>query len=313
MGHYCMRGRRIWNQTIRSILKSMALAFGESELVITPEHRVYHINLRDEDIADDVIVVGDPDRVTQISKYFSSVDFKTRHREFITHTGMYNNKRLTVLSTGIGVGNIDIVMTELDAAVNIDLETRQARLRHRTLNIVRLGTCGALQADIPVDGLVASSHAIGMDGLLNFYGDFRSVNEDELSHAFIDQIGWPENMAYPYAMAATGDLLQRFDGVAIPGITATAMGFYGPQGRRIRLTPAIADLNERLTAFSYNGERIVNFEMETSALYGMGALLGHNHLTVCTVVANRPARQFTADVRKSTDHLIQTALDRLTA
>lgn len=294
-------------------IMSMNTTFGDSELIITPDQRTYHINLRGEDIADDVIVVGDPDRVGQVSKYFDKIDFKTQHREFITHTGTYNSKRITVLSTGIGIGNIDIVVTELDAAVNIDLQKRQLLPTRRTLNIVRLGTCGALQEDTPVDSLVVSTHGIGMDGLLNFYDNFHTVNVVALSKAFIKQLDWPSNMPYPYVVKASANLLKKFEGKATPGITATALGFYGPQGRGIRMAPAIADLNEKLTAFSFEGQRIINFEMETSALYGMAAMLGHNHLTVCTIIANRLAKTFTSDLAKSTDNLIKTALECLTA
>jgi uridine phosphorylase len=287
--------------------------FQDTELIVTPEHRLYHINVTGDDIADDVILVGDPDRVAKISARFDTVDFKTQHREIVTHTGMLNGKRLTVMSTGMGIGCIDIVLTELDAAANIDLVNRELLPNHRTLNIVRLGTCGALQADIPVDGLVASSHAIGMDGLLNFYDNFHSVNEDDLSQSFIEHMQWPDNMPYPYAVQGSEALLQKFADSATVGITATASGFYGPQGRNLRIQPAIADINERLTAFDYNGQRILNFEMETSAMYGMAAMLGHNHLTVCTIIANRLTKQFTSDLDKSTGHLIDTALERLTA
>ncbi len=282
-----------------------------SELILTTDGRLYHINLRPEDIADDVIVVGDPGRVAQVSKYFDKIDFRTQHREFITHTGWYHGKHLTVLSTGIGIGNIDIITTELDAAVNIDLQTRRPLPAHRTLNIIRLGTCGALQADMPVNSLVVSKHAIGMDGLLPFYADFRSVTDELLTEAFIRQTDWPDTLPYPYAVTASPELLERFAGIATPGITATAPGFYGPQGRQLRLTAAIPDLNERLTAFSFKDERIVNFEMETSALYGLTALLGHNHLTVCVVIANRLAKAFSTDLEASVDHLVRTALDKL--
>lgn len=287
------------------------MSFKASELIITPEHRVYHINLRGEDIADNVLVVGDPDRVAQISKHFDKIDFKTQHREFITHTGTYKGTRFTVLSTGIGIGNIDIVVTELDAAVNVDLEKRKLLPNRRTLNIVRLGTCGALQEDIAIDSLVASTYGIGMDGLLNFYDGFHSVNEDALSEAFVQQVGWHKNMPYPYAVKASGDLLKKFEGAATFGITATAMGFYGPQGRAIRLSPAISDINEKLTAFEFEGNRIANFEMETSALYGMAAMLGHNHLTICNVIANRLAKKFSTNMPKAVDNMILTALDRL--
>lgn len=282
-----------------------------SELVLTAEGRLYHINLRGGDIADNVIVVGDPGRVAEVSKYFDKIDFKTQHREFITHTGTYNGTPFTVLSTGIGVGNIDIVTTELDAAVNIDLQKREPLPDHRALNIVRLGTCGALQEDIPVDSLVASTHAIGMDGLLNFYDGLDQVNDNALSEAFIKQTGWPSTLAYPYAIGASAELLTRFGGTTVKGITATAMGFYGPQGRAIRLEPAIKDLNEKLTAFNFEGQRIANFEMETSALYGMSALLGHNRLTICNVIANRIRREFSKDLKKGVDNLIKTALDGL--
>lgn len=285
--------------------------FKASELIVTPGGRLYHINLRGEDIADTVLLVGDPDRVAKISKHFSKIDFKTQHREFITHTGWYNNKRFTAMSTGIGIGNIDIVMAELDAAVNIDLQKRELLAHHRTLNVVRLGTCGSLQADIPVDALVASTHGIGTDGLLPFYDNFAEVCDNELSEAFIKQTGWHSTMPYPYAVTATPELLQRFAGKAVQGITVTALGFYGPQGRALRLSPAIADINEKLATFSHKGHRVANFEMETSALYGMAAMLGHNHLTVCTVVANRPAKQFSPDVDKSVENLITTALECL--
>lgn len=284
-----------------------------SELIVTPEGRMYHINLRGEDIANDVIVVGDPGRVAEISKHFSKIDFKTQHREFITHTGWYGKKRITVLSTGIGVGNIDIVVTELDAAVNIDLTQRKLLPRHRTLNIIRLGTCGSLQADIPVDALVTSTYGIGIDGLLNFYDGFHSVNDNALSNEFIKQTNWPASLPYAYAIAATPELLQRFAGKTIQGITVTAPGFYGPQGRSIRLAPAITNIHEKLTAFRHKDMRIANFEMETSALYGMAALLEHNHLTVCTVIANRLAKQFSGDPQKSIANLIQTSLDILSA
>lgn len=291
----------------------MAAAFSDSELMITPDKRMYHINLRGEDIADTVLLVGDPDRVHQISKHFTKIDCKTRHREFVTHTGFYNGKRLTVLSTGIGVDNIDIVLTELDAAVNIDLDKRELLPQRRTLTIVRLGTCGGLQADLPVGTLVASAYGIGMDGLLNFYDNLHTVNEDDVSRAFIEHMNWPDTLPYPYAIKATDSLLRLFADVAVCGITGTAVGFYGPQGRKLRLAPALADMNERLTAFRYHNQRFLNLEMETSALYGMASLLGHDHLTVCVVIANRLAKQFSPDLHKSIEHLIVTALDRLTA
>jgi uridine phosphorylase len=286
--------------------------FAETELILTNENRVYHINLLAEDIADNVLVVGDQNRVAQISSFFSSIDFKTEHREFVTHTGLYNGKRITVLSTGIGTDNIDIVMNELDAAVNINPKTRTLNSTHRKLNIIRLGTSGALQADIPVNGLVVSSHGIGLDGLLNFYDGWQSVCENNISDAFIKQTGWLPNMPYPYCVAASDDLLNKFKHGNFVGITATAPGFYGPQGRQIKLKSALPTLNDNLTNFNFKDLKITNFEMETSALYGLGKLLNHNCLTVCVIIANRVRKEFTSDYKKSVEILIENCLNKLT-
>lgn len=286
--------------------------FAETELILTNENRVYHINLLAEDIADNVLVVGDQNRVAQISSFFSSIDFKTEHREFVTHTGLYNGKRITVLSTGIGTDNIDIVMNELDAAVNINPKTRTLNSTHRKLNIIRLGTSGALQAEIPVNGLVVSSHGIGLDGLLNFYDGWQSVCENNISDAFIKQTGWLPNMPYPYCVAASDDLLNKFKDGNFVGITATAPGFYGPQGRQIKLKSALPTLNDNLTNFNFKDLKITNFEMETSALYGLGKLLNHNCLTVCVIIANRVRKEFTSDYKKSVEILIENCLNKLT-
>ncbi len=287
--------------------------FPETELILTKENRVYHINLKTDDIADDVIVVGDQHRVAQISKRFSSIDFKTEHREFVTHTGMYNGKRITVLSTGIGTDNIDIVLNEIDAAVNINLETRELNPTHRSLNIIRLGTSGALQADIPVNSIVVSSHGLGLDGLLNFYNNWQTVCEEPISQAFIEHTHWLPNLPYPYCVKGSEDLLKKFSQGTFRGITATAPGFYGPQGREIRLKAAMSSLNEMLTEFKFKEHRITNFEMETSALYGLGRLLGHRCLTACVIIANRVKKEFTADYTKSVEILIDESLQRLTA
>jgi uridine phosphorylase len=285
--------------------------FPETELILTPDNRVYHINLKAEDIADDVIVVGDQNRVEEISAYFTKIDFKTAHREFVTHTGWFNGKRITVLSTGIGTDNIDIVLNELDAAVNINPETRTLNEAHRRLNIIRLGTSGALQEDIPVDGLVMSSHGLGLDGLLNFYQDWKGINENEISEAFVKHTGWTSNLPYPYCVSASELLMNRFDKDVFKGITATAPGFYGPQGRQIRLKAASPNLNELLSSFRYNDLRISNFEMETSALYGLGKLLGHECLTICVIIANRVRKEFTSNYKKSTQILIENALNQI--
>jgi uridine phosphorylase len=285
--------------------------FPETELILTPEGRVYHINLLGEDIADDVIVVGDQNRVSQISSYFSKTDFKTEHREFITHTGWYNGKRVTVLSTGIGTDNIDIVLNELDAAVNIDPKTRTLNSKLRSLNIIRLGTSGSLQPDIPVNSLVASTHGLGIDGLLNYYSNFTNINEDAISKAFMKFTNWAPNLPFPYCVKASDKLLAKFGESFYKGITATAPGFYGPQGRQIRLKAAKPDLNELLTDFNFDSKKIINFEMETSALYGLGKLLGHECLTICVIIANRVRKEFTSDYKKSVDLLIEKCLNKI--
>ena len=287
--------------------------FPDTELIITDKKRVYHIDLDNDMIADDVIVVGDQGRVGQISKFFSKIECTAEHREFVTHTGIFNNKRITVLSTGIGPDNIDIVLNELDAAVNIDLTRRELKPERRSLNIIRLGTSGALQEYIPVNGLVVSEYAVGLDGLLNFYEGFRTVNEDAISDAFIKHTGWHSNLPYPYSVKCDAKLFAKFIEGNHGGITATAPGFYGPQGRRLRLNPAMPDLNELLTSFDLNGKKITNFEMETSALYGLGKMLGHNCLTICVIIANRVTRQFTSDYKKSVEHLIEGTLQRLSS
>ena len=288
------------------------MQFPETELILTPQNRVYHINLTAQDIADDVIIVGDQNRVPQISKHFSSIEFKTNHREFVTHTGTYKGKRITVVSTGIGTDNIDIVMNELDAAVNINPNTRTLNEIHRTLNIIRLGTSGSLQADVPVNSLVVSSHGLGLDGLLNFYQGWQTINQNDISQAFINHTNWLSNLPFPYCVAASQNLLNKFKDGNFIGITATAPGFYGPQGREIKLKAAIPNLNQLLATFNLNNLRITNFEMETSALYGLGKLLGHNCLTICVIIANRVLKEFTTDYNKSVEIVIENCLQKLT-
>lgn len=289
------------------------MKFAETELILTDDKRVYHINLKAEDVADDVIVVGDQGRVAQISSFFSKIDFKTEHREFVTHTGWFNGKRITVLSTGIGTDNIDIVMNELDAAVNINLETRELNPKLKSLNIIRFGTSGALQQEIPVNGVVISSHGLGLDGLLNFYEGWEKINETPISEAFIKHTNWQSNLPYPYCVKASDSLLEKFKTGNHVGITATAPGFYGPQGREIRLKASTKNLNDLLTSFNHEGLKITNFEMETSALYGLGEMLGHNCLTACVIIANRVRKEFTKDYKKSVELLIENSLERLTA
>lgn len=287
----------------------------ESELILTAHQRLYHINLRDEEIADTVILVGDQNRVAAISKYFSKIEHQSEHREFIAHTGYFNQKRITVLSTGIGTDNIDIVLTELDAAVNIDPQTRYIKDKKRQLRIIRLGTSGALQPHIHVNDIVVSSHGLGLDGLLNFYQIDDDIYEHPISKAFIQHTQWLTTLPYPYCVKASDELVNVFKNIPDVhfGITATAPGFYGPQGRRLRLNPIMPNLNELLTTFEYQGYRITNFEMETSALYGLGKALGHHCITACVIIANRIIRQFTKNYTESVDKLITLALEKLTS
>ena len=284
----------------------------ETELILNPNGSVFHLHLLPENVAENIIIVGDPGRVETVSKYFDTVEFKVQNREFVSHSGTYNGKRIMVLSSGIGTDNIDILINELDAAVNIDLKTRTIKKEHTSLNIVRIGTSGALQADIPVDNYVVSSYGLGFDGLLNYYLDMPRVNDNELSEAFIKQTNWNKNLPYPYSIKGSEMLINKIGFDLIKGVTATAPGFYGPQGRKLRLTPWVEDFNQQLTDFRFNDLRITNFEMETSALYGLGALLGHQTCTVCTIIANRVAKQYSKNYHLAVENLIQLVIKRLT-
>ena len=290
----------------------MPTTIKETELILNPNGSVYHLQLLPENIADNVIIVGDQDRVKEISKHFDSIEFTAKNREFITHTGTFNKQRVTVISSGIGTDNIDILINELDAAVNIDLKTRTVKQEKRILNIVRIGTSGALQQDIDVDTFVISKYAVGFDGLLNYYLDGTSINENELSEAFIKQTNWNTKLPYPYAIKGSDELINKIGFDLKQGITATAPGFYAPQGRKLRLTPWVEDFNQQLTDFDFNTNKITNFEMETSALYGLSKLLGHNACTVCTIVANRVAKKFSANYHLAMERLILLILERLT-
>ncbi|MGE0636213.1 MAG: nucleoside phosphorylase [Bacteroidia bacterium] len=283
----------------------------ETELILNPDGSVYHLHLRAEHIGETVIVVGDQDRVAAVSNRFDRVEFKMQNREFITHTGFIGSKKITALSTGIGIDNIDIVLNELDAAVNIDLNARVAKKEHTALNIIRIGTSGALQAEIPVDGFLLSTHGLGFDGLLNFYDIAKTEESEALVDAFIQHTGWNKNLARPYLVAGSPTLMSKLESGMHKGITATAPGFYAPQGRELRLNAAMKNMNEQLTSFNYKGQRITNFEMETSALFGLGAALGHNCATVCAIIGNRVTMQFSKDYRKAIDKLIDTVLERI--
>ncbi len=284
---------------------------GKSELILNTDGSIYHLNLHPEDIADTVIVVGDAGRVNNISKRFDRIELKKENREFVTHTGTLGGKRLTVLSTGIGIDNIDIVLNELDAIVNIDLKTRMLKYDRKSLNIIRLGTSGALQEDVPVDSFVASTHGVGIDGLLYFYEASRNYIEAEMTGEFIRHTGWSLDLPSPYIVAASDELLAKLGDGYIHGMTATAPGFYGPQGRVLRLQLAKEDLLDRLQSFEFEGKRITNFEMETSALFGLSKMLGHKAVTVCAIVANRLRQEFSNDYHKNIEKLISKLLDVL--
>lgn len=276
----------------------------ESELIINPRGAVYHLDLRPEEIAGTVVTVGDPDRVKEVSKHFDSIEIKRQHREFISHTGYVGKKRLTVLSSGIGPDNIDIVINELDALANIDFETRQIKSQLTPLNIIRIGTSGSLQADIPVDHFVASTHGLGIDNLLNFYRHEQNDEEQQLLQSFVTHTQMHGQMSYPYISSAAGSLLKHFVNNFHQGITVTCPGFYGPQGRVLRLGVRNPGLVNRLTDFRFGQHRVTNFEMETSAIYGLGKLLGHNCLAINAIVANRVKQEFSKDGKAAVEKLI---------
>ncbi len=283
----------------------------ESELILNPDGSVYHLHLKPENLAQTIIVVGDPGRVKEISKHFDHIDFMTQNRELFTHTGSIGNKRLTVLSTGMGTDNLDIVINELDAVVNIDLEKRESKKEQTSLNIIRLGTSGALQGNIAPGDFVVSTHGMGLDGLLYFYKDGKRVMDADLAEAFTTHTGWNENLPAIYAVHCS-EKLKRIVGAGLTeGITLTAPGFYGPQGRELRLPLAFPELNSLIETFEYDGKRIANFEMETSALYGLGSMLGHQTLTICTIVANRVARTFATDYHSDVERLVRLVLERV--
>ncbi|WP_304288606.1 nucleoside phosphorylase [Capnocytophaga leadbetteri] len=284
----------------------------ESELILNPDGSIYHLNLRPEQVADTIILVGDPNRVPRVSAYFDTIEFSTQKREFCTHTGTYKGKRLTALSTGIGPDNIDIVINELDALFNIDLHTRKPKEQLTSLNIVRFGTSGSLQADIPVDSFVLSSHGLGMDNMLHAYKDAPNVREIAIEEAFMAHTQWNTDKGRPYIVGCGETLKQRLlTDKVFEGITGTAPGFYGPQGRMLRLPVQDPTLNDKLHSFNYKGYRMTNLEMETSAIYGLSKLLGHQAVSLNAIIANRAAGTFTKDTKKVVENLIVYGLEQL--
>lgn len=283
-----------------------------SELVLNDDKSIYHLKLHPHQIAKDIIVVGDPGRVKTISANFDSIEHQVENREIVTHTGTLNGKKISVMSTGMGTDNIDIVLNELDALVNIDLQTRTIKEEKTSLNIIRIGTCGALQKEIPVDSIVISEYGLGLDGLMNYYDVPSGDLEKELLEEFYNQTEYKKSLAQPYFVAASKQLFDRMKEGCQSGITATASGFYGPQGRVLRIPLMEKNLNAKLNGFKHQGLRIVNFEMETSALYGLSKALGHNACTLCVVVANRFTNQFSEDYKPAMNNLIALVLSRLT-
>ena len=282
-----------------------------SELILNPDGSVYHLNLHPQDIAQTIIFVGDQDRVEKITKHFDSIEFTKQKREFKTQTGYYKGTRMTVISTGIGPDNIDIVMNELDALVNIDLQTRKPKTELTKLNIVRIGTSGSLQADIPVDSMVMSQYGLGLDNMLRSYL-IDTISERELEEAFITQTNWDLRKGRPYVVAGSKILEKKFESNTIfKGFTGTAGGFYGPQGRVLRLGIQDPELNSKMDSFTYNGTRMTNLEMETGAIYGLGKLLGHECLSLNAIIANRATGTFSEDPYKTVEQLIEYALNKL--
>lgn len=292
----------------------MATYFPPSELIINPDGSIFHLHVRPEQLADRVILVGDPGRVPLVASHFETRECDIQSREFHTITGTRKGKRITVVSTGIGCDNIDIVLNELDALANIDFGTRRENPALRSLQLVRIGTCGGLQPDTPLGSFVCSEISIGFDGLLNFYGGRDAVCDLGLEQAFLTHMEWSGStgISHPYAIHADRELVERIAGEdMIRGITISAPGFFGPQGRELRIPLADPQQNAKIESFSYDGRRITNFEMESSAVAGLSRLLGHHATTVCMVIANRRAKEANANYKNSIDTLIETVLERL--
>ena len=289
------------------------MRIAESEFILNERGAVYHLNLLPEEIASTIITVGDPDRVALVSKYFDRVEIKRSHREFVTHTGLLSGKKISVVSTGIGTDNIDIVLQELDALANIDFSERRIKQQLQPLNIIRIGTCGSLQATAPEDSYVVSTHGLGIDNLLNFYAHANNEEEKSILHQFIAHTQIGQRFAQPYIAAGAASLLKHFVKDFHHGITITCPGFYGPQGRVLRLGLAYPEIIDRLTTFQCGNHRILNFEMETSGIYGLGKLLGHNCLSLSAVVANRVAGTFSKDAGKAVNDLIEKTLEIITS
>ncbi len=290
------------------------MSIKSSELITNEDGSIFHLHLLPEDLSDTVILVGDPARVEAIARHFETVELKKRNREFYTITGSYHHRRLTVLSTGIGPDNIDIVINELDALVNIDLKTKEIKKTKCSLNIVRIGTSGSIQADIPVDSFVISEKSLGCDGVLRFYNHNQQICDSAFEEAFIQHCQWSPDAARPYLVNASPLLVNRLHtaGITYKGITLTAVGFYGPQGRILRLPLAMNDINNRISNFRYGSAKITNYEMESAAITGLCNLLGHHATTICLIIANRITGEASANYKGNMEKLITYTLNKLT-
>jgi len=286
-------------------------AIESSELIINRDGSIFHLHLKPEELADRVILVGDPGRVESVTSFFDSIEFSKSSREFFSATGMYKGKRITVLSTGIGTDNIDIVMNELDALVNIDFKTRLPKEEKRSLKILRIGTSGAIHPDIPLGSFVFSHISVGCDGLLNWYAGRDRVSDLEMESAFVKHMNWLKELPAPYFAKASDSLINSFSDVTIKGVTISASGFYAPQGRVLRIPLAVPDLLEKLESFRYGDYRITNFEMEGSAIAGLSSLLGHDAGTVCCIIANRYLGESQTDYKPYISKLIELSLDKI--
>ena len=282
-----------------------------SELIINNDGSIFHLHLKPENIADIIILVGDPNRVALVASYFDSIECQVANREFMTITGVYKNKRMSVISTGIGTDNIDIVITELDALVNVDFQTRYEKKIKKSLTILRLGTSGGVQSDIELGIPIFSRTSIGFDGLLNFYKNRNSICELDMEAEFISFIDWNPLLAKPYFINADESLFELFKDSTKEGITISAPGFYAPQGRWVRLEPADAQINSKIEKFNYKGRKITNYEMESSALAGLAKLMGHKAATICVVIAQRVAKKVNTQYNNDVENMIQMALDKL--
>ncbi len=288
------------------------MRIAESELIINNDGSAFHIHMRPDELADIVILVGDPGRVSMVGEYLTDKEFEHQSREFVSTTGKYGGKRLTVLSTGIGTDNIDIVMTELDALANVDFATREPKPEHRRLTVLRIGTTGAIQADIPLGSPIFSHYSVGCDGLLNWYADRDKITDAAMEEAFKQHTHWDKHLPSPYFVKAGEELIRRFEDCTVKGMTISAPGFYGPQGRVVRQGLAMPDMLDTFESFRYGEYRITNFEMESSAVAGMAAHLGHEAGTVCCAIANRYLKSSNPNYKPQVRSLVELSLDRLT-